>query len=269
MIRALVPVFIVALLLAALLAAVWAGQRRLMYFPDARVPSLAAIGTSGVEAVSFPSEDGETLRGWFFPVPGGAAFTALVFNGNAGNRAYRVDLAEALRARHVAVLLFDYRGFGDSTGRPTESGLFADARAARAWLLARAEVDAGRLVYVGESLGAGVAVRLASEQPPAALVLRSPFTSMTEVAALHYPMLPVRWLLRDRYASIEHIARVTAPVLVVAGDHDSIVPLAQSRTLYDAIRSRKAFVVVPGVDHNDAALTHGPLLIEAIVTFLR
>lgn len=262
------PLVVLVLLAVSVLAAIWAGQRRLMYFPLGEVPPPHALGLRGVEAVSFRTEDGETLGGWFFPAKVPGAWTVVVFNGNAGNRAYRAELARALGAHGVAVLLFDYRGFGDSTGTPTESGLYADARAARAHVVSRPDVDADRLAYLGESLGAAVAVHLAIEHAPAALVLRSPFTSMADVGAVHYPFLPVRWLTRDRYDSLERIARVEAPVLVVAGSRDAIVPIEQSRRLHAAAPSRRGFVVVPDADHNDEALNHGPVLVEAIVDFL-
>jgi hypothetical protein len=253
---------------AALLALLWAGQRRLMYFPDERVAVPSHPATGDLEAVSFTADDGVRLGGWYLPSPG-AEFVVLVFNGNAGNRSYRLGLGAALRARGFAVLLFDYRGYGDSDGRPTERGLQADARAARTYLSSRSDVSADRVVYLGESLGAAVAIELALAQPPAALVLRSPFTSMSDVAALHYPLLPANLLLQDRYSSIDRISRITVPTLIVAGDRDGIVPLEQSRRLYDAATtSRKAFVVVPGADHNDAALNEGPLLIEAIARFI-
>jgi fermentation-respiration switch protein FrsA (DUF1100 family) len=267
MTRMVLPISLLLVLLAGLVAALWAGQRRLMYFPDTAVPAAPTLGLSGVEPVSFRTADGETLQGWFFPVSA-AAFTVIVFNGNAGNRAYRAGLAQALHGRGMAVLVFDYRGFGDSTGTPTEAGLYADARAARAYIARRPDVDGSRLVYLGESLGTAVAIDLATEHPPAALVLRSPFTSMADVGAVHYPMLPVRWLTRDRYASMARIGRVAAPVLVVAGDRDAIVPIEQSRRLYEAVPGRKAFVVVPGSDHNDEALNNGPILVDAIAAFI-
>jgi fermentation-respiration switch protein FrsA (DUF1100 family) len=135
-------------------------------------------------------------------------------------------------------------------------------------VLSRGDVDPSRLVYFGESLGAGVAVALAAEHPPASLVLRSPFTSMADVGRLHYPMLPVRLLLHDRYAAIERIAAVRAPVLVIAGDADRIVPIALSRRVYEAATTRKAFVVIPGADHNDAALTAGDDVVAHTVRFV-
>ena len=259
-----------AIVVAGLLALIWAVQRRLMYFPLGDVPPPPVAGLSDVEAVRFTTDDGVVLNGWFLPSGRGAPwFTVLVFNGNAGNRAMRAPLGAALRAEGLSVLLVDYRGFGGNGGSPTEEGLAADARAARAYVLARPDVDPSRLVYFGESLGTGVATALAAQDPPAALILRSPFTSMTAVARLHYPFLPVGWLLRDRYESIRHISRIACPLLVIAGDADRIIPVEQSRALYDAAGSAKTLVIVPGADHNDLSLLAGPVMIEAIVNLLR
>src|SRR5262245_48770130 len=183
------------------LAAVWAGQRRLIYFPFGHVPAPASVGLADAEPVTFTSADGIALDGWFVPSPRpSGGFTVVVFNGNAGNRAFRAPLAAALRTQGVAVLLFDYRGYGGNAGHPTELGLAQDARAARAYVVSRPDVAADRIVYFGESLGAAVAVTLATEHVPAALVLRSPFASLAEVGRHHFPFLPVAWLLRDRFA---------------------------------------------------------------------
>ena len=253
----------------ALLAVIWLGQRRLMYFPHPVVPAPSAVGLAEVEQVTFTTRDAVQLHGWFVPAAQSPArATMLVCNGNAGNRAYRAELARAFHAHGVAVLLFDYRGYGDSAGSPDERGLALDARAARTYLRLRQDVDAARLVYFGESLGAAVAVELAAEHPPAALVLRSPFTSMADVGSYHYPMLPVRLLLRDRYAAIDRIAQVRAPLLVIAGDSDRIVPFEQSRRVHDAARSAKAMVVIEGADHNDAALTAGPVVVDETMRLL-
>ena len=141
------------------------------------------------------------------------------------------------------MLLFDYRGYGGNSGRPSENGLAADARAAQAWLAAQPDVE--RVVYFGESLGAAVAIGLAVERPPAALVLRSPFTSLADVGAVHYPWLPVRRLLLDRYPSIERIGSLSAPLMVIAGDRDDIVPESLSKRLYDAAAEPKRFCWCP------------------------
>jgi fermentation-respiration switch protein FrsA (DUF1100 family) len=249
------------------LMTIWTMQRRLMYFPAAAVPAPAEMGLTGVEPVTFGTTDGLRLNGWFVATPSPRA-AILVFNGNAGNRAYRGPLADAFRRRGFQVLLFDYRGYGGNPGRPTEAGLAEDSRAARIYLASRPDVDASRIVYFGESLGAAVAVRLAVEHAPAALVLRSPFTSMADVGQHHYPILPVRLLLRDRFDAIDQIRRIRAPLLVIAGDQDRIVPTENSRRLYEAAAGPKTMFVVPGADHNDAALADGDQMIDAVVTFL-
>ncbi len=174
--------------LAALLVLIWTMQRRLMYFPTAGVPTPEEIGLADVEPVTFETTDGLTLSGWFVAPPGPSPrVTVLVFNGNAGNRAHRGPLAAALHRHGVQVLVVDYRGYGGNPGRPTEKGLAADSRAARAYLAGRPDVDASRIVYFGESLGTAVAVHLAVEHPPAALVLRSPFTSIINGPVPHRP----------------------------------------------------------------------------------
>lgn len=272
--RMLLPALLVVL---ALLVFLWAMQRRLMYFPMGSVLEPAEAGATQVERVTFPTSDGLRLQGWFFPasVPASSSsssrFTIVVFNGNAGNRSYRAPLASALQARGHSVLLFDYRGYGGNAGAPTESGLKEDARAARAYVLGRPDVDRARIVYFGESLGTGVAVTLAAEHPPAVLVLRSPFTSMVDVGRTHYPIFPVRRLLRDRYDSAARIARIASPLLVIAGDRDSVIPVEQSRQLYDAASSAspKELLIVRGADHNDASLLDGDEMISAVDAFLQ
>ena len=250
-----------------ILMVIWTQQRRLMYFPFGRVPDPAAVDLKRTTAVTFDTGDGLTLRGWLINPASAPRFTVVVFNGNGGNRAHRAPLARALAAEGFAVLLFDYRGYGGNPGSPTEAGLKADARAARDYLL-RQDIDVERLVYFGESLGSAVAVELAAEHPPAALVLRSPFTSAIDVGQFHYRFLPVRWLLRDRFPSIDRIAKVRAPVLVIAGDRDGIVPVDQSRRLYEAANGPKALVIIPGANHNDDALQAGRRIIDAILQFL-
>jgi hypothetical protein len=209
------------------------------------------------------------LNAWFVPRgSAGTGLTVIVFNGNAGNRAYRAPLARRLAEHGIATLLFDYRGYGGNPGSPSEIGLARDARAARKYLSSRADVDEARIVYFGESLGAAVALALALEHPPRALILRSPFTSLADVGAHHYPFLPVRWLLRDRFFSVDQIGRLRCPVLVIAAERDTIVPLRQSRRLYEAAPDPKRLLVLPNTDHNDYELLAGARMISAIVDFL-
>jgi len=218
--------------------------------------------------VTFPTTDGLRLAAWFVPGSGSSPRpTVVVFNGNAGHRGYRVSLASALRSQGLNVLLTDYRGYGGNPGSPTEEGLADDARAAHAYVLSRPDVDATRIVYFGESLGAAVALRLAVEHPPSALVLRSPFASMTLVGQHHYPLLPVRLLLRDRFPSIERAPRLRCPVLIIAGTLDTIIPIDHTRRLYDAITAPKTFLEIDA-DHNDHAFLDGDQMIQAIVRFV-
>jgi fermentation-respiration switch protein FrsA (DUF1100 family) len=255
-------VFLLAVV-ALVLALIWFGQRRMIYFPIGGVPTLATSGLGGAEDVVLTTEDGLRLRAWFVPASP-ARGTIVVFNGNAGHRGFRAPLAEAFAARGWSVLLTDYRGFGGNPGAPTEEGLARDARAALTWLRSRSDVDAEATVYFGESLGAAVATRLAIQHPPRALVLRSPFTSLADVGRTHYPFLPVGLLLRDRYPVAELVPRVGVPVVVVAGTADVVVPYAQSVRVYDAARDPKRLIALAGADHNDSSLTYGADMVARI-----
>jgi len=261
-----------AVLMAVALCAIgmiWLFQRKLIYIPMVqRVPAAESV-LAGAREVTFETEDGLTLCGWFVPAVGEASGAVLVFNGNAGNRSFRAPLAEALSQRGYAVMLFDYRGYGGNPGRPSEQGLLADGRAARAWLEAQEAVDAARIAFFGESLGAAVALALAVERPPDALILRSPFSSLVAIGRLHYPFLPVNMLLSDRYPSIDLIGELEAPLLVIAGESDWIVPISQSRELYEAAPvGHRRFVALPGVGHNDYELLAGRRLIDETCDFL-
>ena len=252
------------------LVVLWLAQRSLIYFPHGRVPAPAAVGLPSAEPVSFTTSDGVDLEAWFVPARQPSADrTIVVFNGNAGNRAHRAILAASFAERGFATLLVDYRGYGGNPGLPSERGLYLDARAALKYLASRADVNMSRVVYFGESLGAAIAVELAVEYTPSALILRSPFSSMTAVGSHHYPLLPVRQFLRDRYPSIDRIARVTCPVLVIAGDDDGIVPMDDTRRLFEAAREPKQLLVIEGADHNDEELMWGPRVIGEVDRFLK
>jgi fermentation-respiration switch protein FrsA (DUF1100 family) len=262
----------IAVGLIALLLLVWIAQRRLMYFPfGGAPPHPRTVGLEGAREVAVETEDGLSLGAWFVePRQTNASWTLILFNGNAGNRALRAPLAEMLARQGIGVLMIDYRGYGGNPGAPTEAGLAQDARAARRWVADQGVLRGTRLAYFGESLGTGVAVALAAESPPDALILRSPYSSMADVAAYHYPFLPARWLLRDRYASIDRIGSLSCPILIIAAERDSVVPAALSRRLFEAARpERRRWLILPGADHNDYETLAGEAVVGEIVGFLR
>ncbi len=259
---------ILVLAALAVVGLIWISQRRLIYLPTQTVPD-TVTALPGIEEVTYPTEDGLTLAAWFMPATGEeTSGTVVVFNGNAGNRADRIPLAEAFAGRGYAVLLVDYRGYGGNPGRPSEEGLAADARAVVAYLKTRSGFDSNRLVYFGESLGAAVALGLVDHQEPAALVLRSPFTSLPDVASVHYPFLPTSLLLWDRYPNLETIQGINVPVMIIAGSDDTIVPAEQSKKLFEAASGPKRLLVIDGADHNDFALTAGDRLVDEVIAFL-
>jgi len=230
-------------------------QRRLVYFPDASPVPAAGDVRPGARDVTLRTSDGLELGAWFVPASPTAdrRRAVLVAPGNGGNRSGRLGLAAELSRRGFAVLLMDYRGYGGNPGRPSETGLARDATAA-AEALADLGYAADRTLYLGESLGTGVVAALAERRAPAGVVLRSPFTDLADVGSHHYPWLPVRRLLTDRFEVVERIARSEVPLTVVYGDRDSVVPPELSARVADASPSLVERVVVAGADHNDEVM---------------
>jgi len=233
----------------------WALQRRLIYFPDSRQVPPAADVIDGSRDVTLQTRDGLELRAWFVPAADreDTGMAVLLAPGNGGNRAGRAEFAERLSQRGLAVLLMDYRGYGGNPGSPSEEGLAADADAA-AQALEELGYPAARVLYFGESLGTGVVAALQVERPPAGMVLRSPFTDLADVGSHHYPWLPVRALLRDRFPVVEHLASSEVPVTVIYGDRDSVVPSPLSARVAERVPALAELVVLEGANHNDPAM---------------
>jgi uncharacterized protein len=249
------------------LALLWLLQRRLVFQPDTSPVAPAAQVIGGAHDVTLDTADGLELGGWYVPARGGdPSATVLVANGNAGNRASRAPLARTLSERGLAVLLFDYRGYGANPGAPSEDGLAIDVRAARAYLLEELGVAESQLIYFGESIGAGVVSALAAEHPPAGLLLRSPFTDLPAVAQRQLPFLPVGLLMRDRFPVEQDVSELEVPVTVVLGLADSLVPPDQSRAVARAAGAE--LVEVGGAGHNDRVLFDGDQLIDAVVALV-
>ncbi len=219
----------------------------------------------------FTAEDGVRLHGWFVPAAASAsaAPTLLWLHGNAGNVGDRLEPLSLLHQRlGLACLLFDYRGYGQSESSPSEEGLYRDARAALAYLRRHPGVRPDRIVYLGQSLGSAVAVELASREAPQGLILEAPFTSVRGLGKFLFPYLPVNLLVRNQFDSLGRISRVRAPLLVLHGARDEVVPFLQGEALFLAANEPKAFVRIPEGGHNDLPLAGGAVYFGAWERFL-
>jgi fermentation-respiration switch protein FrsA (DUF1100 family) len=216
--------------------------------------------------VTIHTADGERLHAWWVPARAPSLAHVLLCHGNAGNVGDRVAHLELLSAAGLDVLAFDYRGYGRSTGRPSERGLHLDARAARDALLGRDGVEPSRVIYLGESLGGAVALALALELPPSGLILQSAFTSVRDMARLHYPLIPPA-LVPDAYPSLRLITALPAPLLVLHGARDAIVPVMHGEALFEAAPGPKRMHVFPGAGHNDLLAEAGDEWVRAIAAW--
>jgi fermentation-respiration switch protein FrsA (DUF1100 family) len=245
-----------------LLALMYGVQRKLMYFPDpVRTPPAQAGLPQAQEAV-LRSGDGETLIAWHI-APRGDRPVILYFQGNAGALGLRVDRFSWLVAEGNGLVALSYRGYGGSTGRPSEEGLIRDARAA--YDFAAERYSAKRIVLFGESLGSAVAIALAAERAVGGVILDAPFTSAADVGAAAYPFAPVRWLMKDPFRSDRRIGRITAPLLMLHGERDSVVPIAFGERLFALANEPKRMVCFPDGNHVDLD-DHGA--IDVVKAFL-
>lgn len=233
-----------------ILGLMFALQRQLMYHPTVIVEMPAAAGVPEMAVVDLPTADGLRLTAWYARPQRSEAPVVAYYHGNGGNIAMRAFKARLLLDAGYGVLLLEYRGFGGNPGAPSEQGLYDDGRAALAWL-GQQDIAPERVVVYGESLGSGIAVQMAIEHPTAALILEAPFTSMADVAAGFYPLIPVRLLIRDRYDNLSKIRDLRAPMLLIHGQRDDIVPFRMGYRLYEAAPEPKQALFLPDADHCD------------------
>ena len=237
-----------------LTAGVFAFQRTLFYRTQAQYQTPAQVKLTGTIEVPLVTKDGIHTVAWYSPAPYGAP-TLVFFHGNGGSisaRHWRVRRAQKMG---YGIFLVEYRGFAGREGTPTEEGLYADARAAIDWLEGQYVSSAAMILY-GESLGSGVAVKMATERPVAGVILEAPYTSTVDVAALTYWMFPVRWLMWDRFDSLSRIKDIHAPLLVMHGAADDTIPQSQGRALLAAAEEPKLGYFPPDAHHLDLVL-HG------------
>jgi uncharacterized protein len=224
-------------------------QRDYLYFPDTRRPAADLAGIASLQEVELLTSDGLRLLAWYLPPVRGNP-VVLYFHGNAGNIGNRASRLAHFADAQLGVLMPEYRGYGGNEGQPTEAGLYADAAAAMNFLV-KEGIAPTRIVIYGESLGAGVATQLASERDAAALILEAPYTSITAIAAPHYWFLPVGLMLKDRFDSLSRIAQVRAPLLIIQGERDQVVPPEHGRELFAAAPEPKQFWVASEGGHED------------------
>jgi uncharacterized protein len=253
---------VAAVLYAALVVLLLVMERTLLYPASAYRATAAEAGLSGFQDVTLTTADGERVVAWWKP-PGDGRAVIVYFHGNGGSLWNRRDRARLLAEDGRGVLMPSYRGYSGSTGAPTEAGLGEDARAAYAWAAERA--DPRRLVLYGESLGSGVAVRLAGERPVGGVILEAPFTATADVAKLSYWFVPVDFLMRDQFRSIDRIGAVEAPLLILHGERDGLIPIRFGERLFAAAREPKRFVRLPGVGHIDVLEAGGLAPVRAFL----
>lgn len=230
-------------------------QKSLIYHPGGGVPTPGQSATPEAEIVTFPTADGLELRSWLV-APDYGFPTVVLFHGNAGHVGYQGRLVRPLIDRGYGAFLLEYRGYGGNPGEPGEDGLYADARGGIEFLISAGIPDVDMIFY-GRSLGTGVAVQMATEFDPAAIILQAPYTSIPDVGAEQYWFVPVRLLATENFDSLSKIGGVTAPLFMFHGANDTLIPLEQSARLYAAANEPKQRMVIEGAGHNRGVFSNG------------
>jgi len=242
-------------------------ERSLLYHPTPGKISPSVLGLE-IEDVALQTADGETLVVWYRAATAPGAPTLLYAHGNAGHLADRAERLQRFMDKGTGVAIFAYRGYSGSTGRPSEAANVADAIAVYDWLTNAQAVPAERLALYGESLGSGVVMQLAAKRAAAAIILDAPFTSLAEVGQRHYPYLPAKLMMRDRYDNMRVAGQSQAPILIIHGECDAIVPVSMGRALARACGARAQIVTFPLAGHSDHAfdgsMTHVDAFLDSV-----
>ncbi len=243
-------------------------QGRMVFYPETGRELIATPAQLGLpyEDLQLKTSDGISLHGWFVPAPRPRG-TVLFLHGNVGNISHRLDSVQMFHHLGYSTLIFDYRGYGNSSGTPSEQGTYRDAEAAWRYLSEQRHEPACRIVLFGESMGGAIAAQLATQQKPAALVIASGFTSVPDLGQQLYPYLPVRWLARIRYDTRAYLRNVTVPVLIAHSPQDEIVPYAHGQALFAAANPPKQFLELAG-GHNDGFIFMREDWVRALGDFL-
>lgn len=256
-----------ATLYGALLLVLFLLQDRLIYYPNLPIREYEATPALPYEAVTLTTSDGVSIAAWYVPAEH-ARGVLLYAHGNAGNISHRLDSIRLFHDMGLSVLIFDYRGYGKSTGEPSEAGIYRDAETVWQYLTMQRGFTPARIVVFGESLGAAVAAHLAAQHQPGALILASAFTSLPDLAADLYPYLPARWLVRFRYDTRRYLQDMHAPVLVAHSREDEIIPYRHGQALYDAAHEPRQWLELRG-GHNDLFFANEEVFAREVGKFVK
>lgn len=244
--------FQLAVLYGIVLVILYAFQRYLQYVPNKNPAGTPPEnGLPHMQAVAVTTTDGLTLQGWYQPPRQPEGRVVVYFHGNAGHHAHRASKVIYYLEAGYGVYLCSYRGYGGNPGRPSEQGLYADARAAIEWLQSSAGIALRDMVFYGESIGAGVAVEMAHHAAPPVMILEAPFSTAVDVARQRYFWLPLDWLMHDTFDNIGKIGDIRTDLLIVHGDEDETTPIALARALFERANHPKEFIAINGGHHSD------------------
>jgi len=264
--RQIIIAVVVAILLWTIVAMLF--EEKFIYFPDKYPVGFYADGVIIPRLTDcwITTEDGVKIHGWFAPADSALA-TLVMAHGNAGNLSHRYQIIRRLQQIGFNVLMFDYRGYGRSEGSPSEEGIYLDGKAAYDYAKTLAQVDSQRIILWGTSLGGAVAVDVAKHRSAAGLILESTFTSAKDMADVHYPFMPVRYMLRTHLNSLDKISDIHIPLLMIHGTKDRIVPIQLGKNLFAAANEPKEFYEIAEADHNDTYFIGGSEYLQRILDF--
>jgi fermentation-respiration switch protein FrsA (DUF1100 family) len=251
----------------AIVALAFAFQDQLLFQPRSRLLATPDDAGMSYETVHLDTEDGETLHGWWIPAPDVSRGTLLFFHGNAGNISGRLESVQQFHQLGLNVLIVDYRGYGQSTGAPSEEGIYRDAEACWRYLTNTKGLAPHEIIIFGRSMGGGAATWLATRKQPGAVILESVFTSVPDVGAHHYSFLPVRTLATNQFDNEARVDEIDAPTLFIHSREDRVVPFTLGRRVYEAASEPKQFLEIEG-GHNDGFLVSAEEYLRTIEGFL-
>lgn len=244
-------------------------QAKLLFFPDRVIVDTPRSAGLDYDSVTLITKDNIKISAWYVPAPSGGndRGTILFCHGNAGNISHRIELIKIFHDLGLNVLIFDYRGYGESEGKPSEKGMYRDVDAAWDFLIKTKNTPENRIIIVGRSLGGAIGAYVAQNRNPKGLILDSTFVSVKDLGAELYRFIPVRWMSRFSFNTVKFLRNVSVPVLVIHSRNDDVVPFHHGQRVYESAQGEKSFLEISGL-HNDGYLTSSNKYTEGIDSFI-